>query len=286
MVGKHGGNRRRLSTKTKSMVIYHNDELSTVALTSDLERKVSCLETENASIKHANRVLDTKFKEASTRIGQIEGKFNKAAIDIENLRNKNVELYNIIEKITPQRRFENIGKPFSDVGKRQQNRHLQTLSTRIEQALWFSKSFGLQLESVNLIDDSGENHRLSFGKKGLKPYEELSVDEQENVQQVLFIMDKFCIGEAAYHELTCCPSGEKLPRSYLIKQCKENLNKHVYIERTPGEAAGAALDFEDELRHVIETLVSTYFTLCNFDIIICVMVLPHPMEWLVKKQGL
>ena len=31
MVGKHGGNRRRLSTKTKSMVIYH-DELSTVAL--------------------------------------------------------------------------------------------------------------------------------------------------------------------------------------------------------------------------------------------------------------
>ena len=82
-----------------------------------------------------------------------------------------------------------------------------------------------------------------------------------------------------------CPSGEKLPRSYLIKQCKENLNKHVYIERTPGEAAGAALDFEDELRHVIETLVSTYFTLCNFDII-CVMVLPHPMEWLVKKQGL
>ena len=44
MVGKHGGNRRRLSTKTKSMVIYH-DELSTVALISDLERKVSCLET-------------------------------------------------------------------------------------------------------------------------------------------------------------------------------------------------------------------------------------------------
>ena len=114
MVGKHGGNRRRLSTKTKTMVIYH-DELSTVALISDLERKVSCLETENASIKHANRMLDTKFKESSTRIGQIEGKFNKAAIDIENLRNKNVELYNIIEKITPQGRFENIGKPFSDV---------------------------------------------------------------------------------------------------------------------------------------------------------------------------
>ena len=84
---------------------------------------------------------------------------------------------------------------------------------------------------MNLIDDSGENHRPSFGKKGLKSYEELSVDEQENVQQVLFIMDKFCIGEAAYHELTCCPSGEKLPRSYLIKQCKD-LNKQTLVQRS------------------------------------------------------
>ena len=110
--------------------------------------------------------------------------------------------------------------------------------------------------SVNLVDDNREAHSLAFEEKGLKSYKELSVDKQEDVQQVFYIMDKFCIGEAAYHELTCCPGGEQLPKSYLIKQCKDDLNKHVYIERTPGVATGAALNFEDELRHVIETLVS------------------------------
>lgn len=69
-------------------------------------------------------------------------------------------------------------------------------------------------------------------------------------------MDKFCIGEAAYHELTCCPGGEELPRSYLVKQCKEDLNKLCSIERTPGEASGAAFNFRDELSAVIEMMVS------------------------------
>ena len=69
-------------------------------------------------------------------------------------------------------------------------------------------------------------------------------------------MDKFCIGEAAYHELTCCPGGEELPRSYLVKQCKENLNKLCSIESTPGEANRAAFDFHDELSTVIEEMVS------------------------------
>jgi hypothetical protein len=32
------------------------------------------------------------------------------------------------------------------------------------------------------------------------------------------IKDQFCIGEAAYHQLSMMPAGEKLPWSYLIKQ--------------------------------------------------------------------
>jgi hypothetical protein len=89
---------------------------------------------------------------------------------------------------------------------------------------WFSESFGLCLDSVKLDDDSGQAHCLSFAlEKGLKSCKELPDEEQQDIQQVLFIMDKFCIGEAAYHKLTCC-HGEELPRSYLVKQCKENLN--------------------------------------------------------------
>ena len=103
--------------------------------------------------------------------------------------------------------------------------------------------------------DSGKPHSISFEEKGLKSCKEIPNEEHENIQQVLHIMDKFCIGEAAYHELICCPGGEELPRSYLVKQWKDDINKGFYIERTPGIANGAAPNFEDELSCVIGKLV-------------------------------
>ena len=48
-----------------------------------------------------------------------------------------------------------------------------------------------------------------------------------------------------------CTGGEDLPRSYLIKQCKDDLNKMCHITRTPGAVAGAQLDFDAELESVL-----------------------------------
>ncbi|CAB4006367.1 Hypothetical predicted protein [Paramuricea clavata] len=100
---------------------------------------------------------------------------------------------------------------------------------------------------MNLLDSDWIVPYLLAQKRELKSYKELSGDEQQDIQQVLFIMDKFCIVEAAYHELTCCPGGEELPRSYLVKQCKDNLNKLCYID---------ALNFYDALSTVIEKMES------------------------------
>ena len=233
---------------------------------NDLQSKVFELQSVNTSIARENQVLSIKYKEAATLIGQVKRKVDKATVDIDKLKTENEKLYNVIVKISPERRFEDKGKTFLEVGKRQQECKLQALATRFEQALWFSESFGLRLDSVKLVDDSGKNHFLSIGsEKGLKSYKELPDEDQQDIQQVLFVMDKFCIGVAAYHELTCCPGGEELPRSYLVKHCKDNLNKFSSIERMPGEANGAAFNFHDELSAVIEKMVSkftseTYYT--------------------------
>lgn len=92
-------------------------------------------------------------------------------------------------------------------------------------------------------------------KGGKKSYQNLSEDEKQKVQSVLFVLDKFCIGEVAYHELTMTANGESLPRSYLIKQCKEELNKLCHITRTPGAPVGAQLDFNTELESEIKSQV-------------------------------
>lgn len=49
--------------------------------------------------------------------------------------------------------------------------------------------------------------------------------------------------------------GDYLPKSYLIKQCKETLNKMCHITRTRGAAQGAQLSFTTELASVIQSQV-------------------------------
>ncbi|CAB3992347.1 Hypothetical predicted protein [Paramuricea clavata] len=46
-----------------------------------------------------------------------------------------------------------------------------------------------------------------------------------------------------------------LPRSYLIRQCKDEINKLSHIVRTPGTAPGAQLDFMSELKSVVEGMI-------------------------------
>ena len=92
--------------------------------------------------------------------------------------------------------------------------------------------------------------------RNTKVFRDLPEEEQNKLKQILFIQDKFCIGESAYHELTMTPGGEGLPRSYLIRQCKETLNEICHIERTPGKIEGAQVVFKDELRNIIRKHVS------------------------------
>ena len=138
--------------------------------------------------------------------------------------------------------------------ERQQRRKLRELKTNIERALCFAKAFGLELKSVEFEDEAGSSHSVEYQTtdKGAKSFRNISEDEKNKVRQILFISDKFCIGEAAYHELTMVPGGEGIPRSYLVKQCKNyQLNQLCHVSKTPGPAEGAQLDFESELKNRI-----------------------------------
>lgn len=98
------------------------------------------------------------------------------------------------------------------------------------------KHFGLDIQ-VSFVDETGTQRTYSFQAKEKKAYKELSDEEKQKVKSILYLLDKFCIGDAAYHELTMLCEG--LPRSYLIKQCKGEINKLSHIARTPGTAQGA-----------------------------------------------
>ena len=47
-------------------------------------------------------------------------------------------------------------------------------------------------------------------------YGNLHKEDKNKLEQVLFLLDKFCVGDEVYHELTMITDG--LPKSYLVKQ--------------------------------------------------------------------
>ena len=228
---------------------------------SEVERDLEELRKENEALKEENISLLTRgenlYSELQKAVAQereTQEKLQTVYADLENLRKQNSHLHLYLDKIEEQQRFENTTGKIIEVKDRQQCRKLRELKTSVEKALWFAKTLGLNLDSACFKDDKGENYKLDYSSEGNpKSFKDLSDKEQEKVKCVLFLTDKFCISDSAYHELTMTTGGENLPRSYLIKQCRENLNELCLITRTPGTADGAQLSFQEELSNRIKS---------------------------------
>ena len=83
----------------------------------------------------------------------------------------------------------------------------------------------------------------------------MSWDNEDMLEKILYLLDKFCISDEAYHELSMIT--DDLPKSYLIKRSRLDLNNTYSIERTQGKYPGAKLDFTSTLiNHVKDLLVN------------------------------
>lgn len=242
-----------------------NKELKMAVLLDDMETHSqieSELTVQKSLVKSLQEkctgLLDEKVKSQSTEKVASEN-LSKATSEIKVLRTENEKLSNYIEKLGQDLEFPNNSGKVMGVGERQQRRKLRELKTKVQKALWFAKTFGLDLASIDFTDESGACRKLSYSKKTNRGYKDLSPEDEEKVKSVLYVLDKFCIGDAAYHELTMVCANDELPKSYLIKQCKDDLNKMCHVTRTPGLEQGAQLDFMEELQTVVKEMVSLLF---------------------------
>lgn len=155
---------------------------------------------------------------------------------------------NYIQQLEKSSELPHNIKNFSNLSQRQQKRRMQALGTRAEKALWFLSHFGLELDSMQLCDQSGKKylvtpsssteHPLSSNNpmsmstsqtpvyysphaapespinpmsetsppsslnNPWKPYESLLEDDKCKVETLLFLMDKFSVGDAFLHEVS------------------------------------------------------------------------------------
>lgn len=113
--------------------------------------------------------------------------------------------------------LKNTSRPINQIGERQTRRKIKEVKTRAEKALWFLESFGLTLHSIKVNDNAGNLTDLSFHSAdgGSKTsFHNLPEEDKDTVRALLYIMDKCCVGDVAYHELSM--QLNDVPRSYLI----------------------------------------------------------------------
>ena len=257
---KRGRANMTWAKKVRSFTI-RNDEIQHI---NELQAELKNVNSEKKSLRGYCETLVGDLKSAQDAKLKAEEELNiQINVNKEMQKNQN-RLLQYADQLQEMETMTNKGKPIHQVGERQQHRKLKELKTKIERSVWFARTFGLNLSAVELKDDSGVHHRPMYNngqeQNASKAYKDLSEDEQDLVKQAVFITDKSCVGEAAYHELTMLQNGSELPRSYLLKQCKNQLNSLVHITKTPGDVEGAQLDFERELINVLRGKVSIYNT--------------------------
>jgi len=123
-------------------------------------------------------------------------------------------------------------------GERQRARRIKELKGSADVALWFLESHGLTLTGLKVKEtDSGRTCIFEYAE------ENITQQDDENLQQLLFLLDKFCVSDELYHELTILYND--LP------------NKLCHIEKAPGIYPGAQISFLDTLKeHIADFLKS------------------------------
>ena len=89
-------------------------------------------------------------------------------------------------------------------------------------------------------------------------YEKRHPDEKNTVETILFLMAKFGVGDEFIRELSMAVDDFPV-KSYLIKQCRSDLNKQVKISTTPGLAPGAQYFFKELLTDKVRDMVSIHY---------------------------
>jgi hypothetical protein len=212
-------------------------------------------------MKEEIKFLNNELNEWKRNYKDLEEEVEKLLEEIRNVSDEksktekiNEELAKYIEVLEmSSNEFSYKGKDISEA--KNKSRTLNAFMDRAKVALWFAKSFGIELESITVKETkTGKNHVVSpmSGSESkndgnqTKKINLVSEDERKKIEKILFLTDKFAVGDSFYHELSV--DNGHLPRSYLIKQRRDQLNDLCNISATPGNTEGAQLPFVELLR--------------------------------------
>ena len=160
------------------------------------------------------------------------------------------------------------GKEIADLSRSQKSRRLKELKSRAQHALYLMELFGLEITALSVKDKCKSSYVFDFAgetqAQGETPssYTNLSDDKRAKVEEVLFLLDRFCVGDDFYQQLTMTEGGKKLPRGYKVKRVRNAMIAATNIMPTPGKTIGAQHCFTEKL---IEHMLP-FVSICNMQL--------------------
>lgn len=261
LLRKNASRVKALFSKTKGRKYYNlKKEVYVMNVRKDEVESVSELKADvemyQQEIKEWREKYSNLEEEKKKMYEEMKKEMKDMEEEIKEINEVNEQLKEYIETLEKNESLKCQGKKINEVGSKQKGRKLKHLKNKAKCALWFSKTFGLELDKLTFRDGDNNMHCFDYHTDSGTGYNNLSSDDKNKMEQVLFLLDKFCVGDEVYHELSLA-SNDSLPKSYLIKQLRSDLNKTYHIERTPGKYTGARLDFSSTLSsHIRELLIA------------------------------
>lgn len=126
---------------------------------------------------------------------------------------------------------------------------MRSFTKDVNNALWFAEAFGLTPKVLKCTSNEGKF--VSVPLEQNLDYNSLDSEDKQKLRELIYILDKFSINNAAYHELSMF--NEDLPCKRLIFQDRKNLNDIFHLERTQGEIPGAYVSIKEEVIHYIKS---------------------------------
>ncbi len=164
-----------------------------------------------------------------------------------------------VKLLTSEQPLLNRGKGIDEVGERQRRRKITLLRESCERALWFTDTFNVDLLKVVLrTRNSSEEISLNFQDSplGISSTSSDASQQQLQVHQILYLLDRFAISDEFYHDLSMLTPS--LPRSYRIKRARDRINATVNLIRLPQPYSGCYRFFKECLKETISAEVRCF----------------------------
>ncbi|XP_071106486.1 uncharacterized protein [Haliotis cracherodii] len=152
-----------------------------------------------------------------------------------------------IVRCSPDVTVANKGENFDDLNKRQQQRRLALIKKRSQKSLTFLSEYQLSPKAIVMTSPIGKECQVCYDTDGQK------LMKSDNLRSVVGIMDRFCISEAAYHEIA--QLYPNLPRTHSVINTRREMTATFNIERVPGDVNGARISFRCELHKKLQDVL-------------------------------